>query len=152
MPQTCVFCNILTIFRRISHLLGEELARIILWDDKTSRSGSSMLIDSRYLPGVAWEIQKAWSLKYGGKNQTSAQSTHGQSNDSQVRLNRLGLDVIHLVIYYLLQGSVIGFRKKRRLDILTLLIVCRGKWKPQLGISNSWLIHVINEALRKTKR
>lgn len=86
MPQTCVFCNILTIFRRISHLLGEELARIILCDDKTSRSGSSMLIYSRYLPGVSREFQQAWSLKYdGGKNCTSAQSTHGWSNDSQAR-------------------------------------------------------------------
>ena len=34
----------LTIFRRISHLLGELLARIIRWDDKTSKIGSNMAI------------------------------------------------------------------------------------------------------------
>ena len=62
MPKTYVYYNILTSFRRISHRLGEELARIILCDDKTSRSGSSMLTDSRYLPGVACDIQKAWPL------------------------------------------------------------------------------------------
>lgn len=41
--QTCANIYILTIFRRISHLLGEPLARIILCDDKTSKSGSNML-------------------------------------------------------------------------------------------------------------
>ena len=61
--QTHIYCDFLTIFRRISHLLGEELAKITLCDDKTSRSGSSMLINGRYLPGVAWETQKAWPLR-----------------------------------------------------------------------------------------
>ena len=48
ISHTHVDCNILTIFLRISHLLGEELARIILCDDKTSNSGSSMLTENFY--------------------------------------------------------------------------------------------------------
>lgn len=95
ISKPCKNTQTFTIFRRISHLLGELLARMTLCADKTSKSGSNIL--AMKITRRAREQQKSLATKFGGK-QLLLESSLLIKWWWKIKL--IFLSLIHYIIWY----------------------------------------------------